>query len=327
MLKNKVILVTGAEGFIGSHLVEALRDLGANVRALCLYNSFSHYGWLETINQEGLDIRMGDVRDASNMRTLMQNVDIVFHLAALIAIPYSYLAPEAYIETNIKGTLNVLNAARETGAQVIITSTSEVYGTAKFVPITEEHPLQGQSPYAATKIGADQLALSFQKSFDMNVSLVRPFNTFGPRQSARAVIPTIISQIAAGKREIKLGDMTTTRDFNFVEDTAQGFMAVAKCKKAKGEVVNLATNSEYTIAETAALIAKIMGVKIEILTDNQRMRPAASEVERLWGCNAKAKALTGWSPQVPFDKGLEKTVEWFMQPQNLAHYKPEIYNV
>lgn len=300
-LKGKKILVTGADGFIGSHLTEELVRRGHDVRAFVYYNSFNSWGWLDTSDSEirkSLDVFAGDVRDPHGVKTAMKGCDAVLHLAALIAIPYSYHSPDAYVDTNIKGTLNILQAARELGvSKVIHTSTSEVYGTARFVPITEEHPLQGQSPYSATKIGADQLALSFHKSFGTPVTVVRPFNTYGPRQSARAIIPTVITQIASGKRRIKLGALTPTRDFSYVMDTVRGFIAAAESNAGVGEVTNLGSGFEISIGDTARLIAELMGEKVEIETDEQRFRPSKSEVERLLADTTRARTLFGWEPK------------------------------
>jgi len=332
---SKTILVTGADGFIGSHLTEALVKRGYNVRAFVYYNSFNSWGWLDQVDKEikdNLDIFSGDIRDPYGVKQAMKGCDAVLHLAALIAIPYSYHSPDTYIDTNVKGTLNVLQAAKELGVgRVIHTSTSEVYGTAKFVPITEEHPLQGQSPYSASKIGADQLAYSFYASFKLPVVIVRPFNTYGPRQSARAVIPTIITQIASGQRKIKLGAVSPTRDFNYVQDTVAGFIAALESTGAHGEVVNLGSNFEVSIGDTAQLIAEAMNTEIEIVTDEIRLRPENSEVERLWASNTKAKQLFGWVPNYAgregFRRGLTETAEWFSNPVNLSHYKANIYNV
>lgn len=329
------ILVTGADGFIGSHLTEQLVRQGHDVRAFVYYNSFGHRGWLDSSPadiQDALDYFAGDVRDPYGVKTAMQGCDAVLHLAALIGIPYSYHSPDAYVDTNIKGTLNVVQAARELGVhRVVHTSTSEVYGTAKYVPIDEDHPLQGQSPYSATKIGADQIALSFHKSFGTPISVVRPFNTFGPRQSARAVIPTIITQIANGERRIKLGSLHPTRDFNYVSDTVRGFLAALQSERALGEVINIGSNYEISIGATAALIAEVMDAKIEIFTDDQRLRPDASEVERLWAANAKAKILLDWSPAYAgldgLRRALRETIDWFVEPDNLRHYKHGIYNI
>jgi len=334
-LRDKKILVTGADGFIGSHLVEGLVDKGYQVRAFVFYNSFNSWGWLDTFLKEKLDkidIFSGDIRDPHGVKAAMKGCDVVFHLAALIAIPYSYHSPDTYVDTNVKGTLNVVQAARELGvARVVHTSTSEVYGTAKSVPISEEHPLQGQSPYSATKIGADQVAMSFYNAFDTPVSIVRPFNTYGPRQSARAVIPTVITQIASGMRKIKLGALHPTRDFSYIKDTVSGFIAVEESEKSVGEVINIGSNFEISIGETANLIAKVMGANIEIESDEARLRPDKSEVERLWADNSKAKNLTGWEPLYAgkdgLKRGLAETVEWFINSENLKKYKADIYNV
>ncbi len=329
------ILVTGSEGFIGSHLVEALVKQGHSVRAFVLYNSFNSWGWLEQLPPEILDaieVFTGDIRDPFGVKKAMLDCDAVMHLAALIAIPYSYHSPDTYVDTNIKGTLHVVQAARELGIQKVIhTSTSEVYGTARFVPITEEHPLQGQSPYSATKIAADQLALSYYYAFGTPVCVMRPFNTYGPRQSARAVIPTIITQIAAGKSQLKLGALHPTRDFNYVQDTVSGFIAMLHSDKAVGEVINIGSNYEISIGETAQLIAEVMGSSISIETDNVRLRPENSEVERLWADNQKAQRLLNWKPSYGaregFKRGLQETVEWFTNADNLKRYKADIYNI
>ena len=334
-LKNKKILVTGAGGFIGSHLTEALVRRGCFVRAFVLYNSFNSWEWLEQSPQDvkdNLEIFSGDIRDPYGVRKALQDCDVVFHLAALIAIPYSYHSPDTYVDTNIKGTLNVLQAARELALEKVVhTSTSEVYGTAQFVPITESHPLQGQSPYSATKIAADQLAMSFYHSFDTPVSIVRPFNTYGPRQSARAVIPTVITQIAAGLRDIKLGALHPTRDFNYIKDTVEGFIAAAQSAEAVGEVINLGSNYEISVVDTVHLIAGIMGKEVTIKTENNRIRPEKSEVERLWADNTKAKKLLGWHPNYGgvdgLKKGLAETIDWFQNPDNLKNYKEGIYNI
>jgi NAD dependent epimerase/dehydratase len=334
-LKNAKILVTGADGFIGSHLAEELVRRGAEVRAFVLYNSFNSWGWLDHAAPEikrGLEIFAGDVRDPHGVRQAMQGCDIVFHLAALISIPYSYHSPDTYIDTNVKGTLNMVQAARELGvSKVVHTSTSEVYGTARFVPITEAHPLQGQSPYAASKIGADQIAMSFYHAFATPVSIIRPFNTYGPRQSARGVIPTIITQIASGARKIKLGSLHPTRDFNYVKDSVNGFIAVADSDRTIGEVINIGSNYEISIGDTARLIAGIMQVDLEIESDAQRIRPENSEVERLWADNRKAEKLTGWVPAYGgvdgLRRGLEETVDWFTDPEHLRQYKPGEYNI
>ena len=328
-------LVTGADGFIGSHLTEELVRQGHTVRAFVLYNSFNSWGWLDQCAQDvkdKIEVFSGDIRDPHGVKAAMTDCDVVLHLAALIAIPYSYHSPDTYVDTNIKGTLNVLQAARELGVKrVVHTSTSEVYGTARFVPITEEHPLQGQSPYSATKIAADQLVYSFYASFGLPVVIARPFNTYGPRQSARAVIPTIITQIAKGQRQIKLGAVSPTRDFNFVQDTVAGFIAILNSDQGLGEVVNLGSNFEISIGETARLIAEVMNAEIEILTDEVRLRPENSEVERLWAGNAKAKELFGWQPEYGgregFKRGLAETAVWFTKPDNLRAYKTDIYNL
>ncbi|ACF42848.1 NAD-dependent 4,6-dehydratase LegB [Pelodictyon phaeoclathratiforme] len=329
------VLITGADGFIGSHLTEALVRQGYNVRAFVFYNSFNSWGWLDqcaTDIKGKFEVFAGDIRDPHGVKEAMKGCDVVLHLAALIAIPYSYHSPYTYVDTNIKGTLNVLQAARELGVKKIVhTSTSEVYGTARFVPITEEHPLQGQSPYSATKIAADQLAYSFFASFGLPVIIARPFNTYGPRQSARAVIPTIITQIANGNRQIKLGAVRPTRDFNYVQDTVAGFIAAMKSNQGLGEVVNFGSNFEISIGDTVQLIAEVMNTKIEIITDEDRLRPANSEVERLWADNSKASQLFGWEPSYGgregFKRGLAETAEWFLNPTNLASYKSDIYNL
>ncbi len=334
-LSNKKILVTGADGFIGSHLTEELVRRGFDVRAFVYYNSFNSWGWLDKADKkitDNLDVFSGDIRDPFGVRKAMEGCDVVLHLAALIAIPYSYHSPATYVDTNVNGTLNVVQAARDLGVEKVVhTSTSEVYGTAQFVPITEEHPLQGQSPYSASKIGADQIAMSFQASFDTPVATIRPFNTYGPRQSARAVIPTIITQIAAGARSIKLGALHPTRDFNYVADTVAGFIAVAECDKTVGEVINVGSNFEISIGDTAALIGELMGVDLEITTDDVRLRPAKSEVERLWADNSKAKSLMGLHQNFAgvegLRRGLEETIAWFRNPENLQAYKAGIYNL
>ena len=334
-MNNNKVLVTGADGFIGSHLTEELIRQGYDVRAFVYYNSFNSWGWLDQSSKEikkELDVFAGDIRDPYGVKEAMKGCSHVLNLAALIAIPYSYHSPDTYVDTNIKGTLNVVQAARELNVEKVVhTSTSEVYGTALYVPIDEDHPLQGQSPYSASKIGADQMALSFYKSFDTPVSIIRPFNTYGPRQSARAVIPTIIGQLAAGNTTIKLGAISPTRDFNFVKDTVNGFISVMNSDKSNGEVINIGSNYEVSIGETAEMIADIMGVKLTIETDEQRLRPDKSEVERLWADNQKAKELLGWQPQYGgkegFRKGLEETIEWFTDPRNLASYKTDVYNI
>ncbi len=329
------VLVTGADGFIGSHLVEALVAKGFDVRAFVFYNSFNSWGWLDHAPKtvrDALDVFAGDIRDPHGVKAAMKGCDAVLHLAALIAIPFSYHSPDSYVDTNVKGTLNVLQAARELGTKrVVHTSTSEVYGTARFVPITEEHPLQGQSPYSASKIGADQLAFAFHASFGLPVVIARPFNTYGPRQSARAVIPTIITQIAAGAREIKLGATSPTRDFSFVEDTCAAFIAVLESAAGAGEVVNFGANFEISVGETASLIAEVMGRDIRVVTDAARLRPRESEVERLWSDNAKASRLFGWRPAYAgregFKRGLARTAEWFADPKNLGAYRADRYNI
>lgn len=323
------VLVTGADGFIGSHLTELLLAEGHQVRALAQYNSFNYWGWLEDIESTGrLEVVTGDVRDPNYCREICKGIDVVFHLAALIAIPYSYVAPDSYIDTNVKGTLNICQAARDCGVnRILVTSTSEVYGTARYVPIDEKHPLQPQSPYSASKIGADAIAMSFYNAFKLPITIVRPFNTYGPRQSARAVIPTIISQIAGGMKEIKLGDLSPTRDFNYVADTCRGFIELAKCDKAIGETVNIGSNFEISIKDTLDLIKDIMHSDVRFITDEQRIRPGNSEVFRLWCDNSKIRELTGFEPKYGIREGLEKTVEWFTKPENLAKYKPGLYNV
>jgi len=333
-LKGKKILVTGACGFIGSHLVERLLEMGCDVRAFVFYNSFNSWGWLDTLPKEKierLNIFTGDIRDPHGVKTAMKDCDAVLHLAALIGIPYSYHSPDTYVETNVKGTLNIVQAARELDVEKVIhTSTSEVYGTARFVPINEEHPLQGQSPYSASKIGADQIALSFYYSFGTPVTIVRPFNTYGPRQSARAVIPTIISQIANGSRLIKLGSQHPTRDFSYVADTVNGFIAALESDAGTGELINLGSNFEISIGETAQLIAEVMGADIEIETDEVRLRPVKSEVHRLWADNSKATRLLGWKPlyagKEGLCRGLGETISWFEDSKNLIRYKHLQYN-
>jgi|TARA_B110000971_G_scaffold216670_1_gene252083 NAD dependent epimerase/dehydratase len=334
-MKNTKILVTGADGFIGSHLIESLVRQGHEVRAFTLYNSFNSWGWLDHCESDvkgKFEVFSGDIRDPHGIKEAMKGCDVVLHLAALIAIPYSYHSPDTYVDTNIRGTLNVLQAARDLGIKrVVHTSTSEVYGTARFTPITEEHPLQGQSPYSATKIAADQLAYSFYTSFDLPVVIARPFNTYGPRQSSRAVIPAIITQIASGHRQIKLGAVSPTRDFSFVQDTVDAFIATMDSDVGLGEVVNFGSNFEISIGDTAQLIAETMNAEIEIITDEARLRPEKSEVERLWADNKKAKQLFGWEPSYAgrkgFRRGLSKTVEWFTQSKNLGSYKADIYNI
>jgi len=328
-LENKKILVTGADGFIGSHLTEMLVKRGAKVKALSYYNSFNYWGWLEDVEcKNDIEIISGDVRDPHFCKTITKNVDIIFHLAALIAIPYSYVAPDSYVDTNVKGTLNICQSALENNCERIIhTSTSEVYGTAQYVPIDEKHPKQAQSPYSASKIGADAMAISFYNAFNLPVTIARPFNTYGPRQSARAIIPTIISQIASGMKEIKLGDLTPTRDFNFVKDTCRGFIALAECDETIGKEINISSNFEISMADTLNLIREIMQSDVKFISDEQRIRPANSEVFRLWGDNKLINSLTGFEPQYNIRQGLEITCEWFTDSGNLKKYKTTIYNV
>ena len=325
----KNVLVTGADGFIGSHLTELLVKQGHQVKALSQYNSFNYWGWLEDIDcLKDVEVLNGDVRDPHYCKHITKGVDTVYHLAALIAIPYSYVAPDSYVDTNIKGTLNICQAALENGVgRIIHTSTSEVYGTAQYVPIDEKHPLQPQSPYSASKIGADAMAMSFFNAFDLPLTIARPFNTYGPRQSARAVIPTIITQIAAGKKQIKLGDVSPTRDFNYVADTCRGFLQLAHSEKAVGQTVNIGSNYEITVGDTLNLIKEIMGSDVEFITEEQRIRPGKSEVHRLWCDNTRIRELTGFEPEHSIRKGLEATIEWFTKPGNLAKYKADIYNV
>ncbi|WP_113867614.1 NAD-dependent 4,6-dehydratase LegB [Paraliobacillus ryukyuensis] len=335
VINLKKVLITGADGFIGSHLTEALVKQGYQVKAFVQYNSFNTWGWLDQSPKELLDhveIFSGDIRDPYGVKTAMNDCEGVLHLASLIAIPYSYHSPDTYIDTNVKGTLNVLQAAKELNVKKVVhTSTSEVYGTARYVPIDESHPLQGQSPYSASKIGADQLAMSFYSSFNTPVAIIRPFNTYGPRQSARAVIPTIITQIASGKETIKLGAIHPTRDFNYVKDTVAGFISILESDKAIGEVINIGSNYEVSIGETVELIAKVMGSNVTIETDDQRIRPEKSEVERLWADNEKAKKLLNWHPEFSgidgFKKGLAETAEWFTNKNNLKRYKVSRYNI
>lgn len=328
-LKGKKVLITGADGFIGSHLTERLVKEGAKVRALSQYNSFNNWGWLEDVDcKNDIEVVCGDVRDPNYVKHISKDIDIIFHLAALIAIPYSYVAPDSYIDTNIKGTLNVCQAALDNKVEkVLVTSTSEVYGTAQYVPIDEKHPKQPQSPYSATKIGADAIAESFYRAFDLPVVIARPFNTYGPRQSARAVIPTIITQIAQGAKQIKLGDLTPTRDFNYVKDTCSGFVALARADNIFGESINIGSNFEISIGDTLNLIKEIMKSDVEFVLDEQRVRPKKSEVNRLWCDNTKIRNLTGFKPQYTIEKGLEETIKWFSNPKNLAKYKSNIYNV
>lgn len=325
---NKV-LVTGADGFIGSHLTQMLAARGMQVRALAQYNSFNNWGWLDDISDKtNIEVVCGDVRDPHFCDTLCKDIDTVFHLAALIAIPYSYQAPDSYVDTNIRGTLNICQAALTNQvSRVIHTSTSEVYGTAQYVPIDEKHPLQPQSPYSASKIAADAMAMSFYNAFGLPLTIARPFNTYGPRQSARAVIPTIISQIASGMKQIQLGDVSPTRDFNYVEDTCRGFIALAESERTIGEIVNIGSNFEISVGDTLNIIKTIMASDVEFVLDEQRLRPEKSEVNRLWCDNAKIKQLTGFAPQVSLEQGLRRTVDWFCQPDNLKKYKTDIYNV
>lgn len=326
--KKEKVLVTGADGFIGSHLTEALLAEGYRVRALCQYNSFNNWGWLEGVSHPDLEIVTGDVRDPNFCRHISEGIDTVYHLAALIAIPYSYVAPDSYVDTNIKGTLNMCQAARDCGVRrIVVTSTSEVYGTAKYVPIDEKHPRQAQSPYSATKIGADAIAMSFYNAFELPVVIARPFNTYGPRQSARAIIPTIITQIANGAREIKVGDLTPTRDFNFVKDTAAGFIALGRAEGIEGREINIATGTEVSMRETLETVARIMGEKVDYVVDPARLRPSGSEVFRLCGDNTLITSLTDWRPRFDLEAGLRETVDWFTKGENLAKYKSGIYNV
>jgi len=328
-LEEKKVLVTGADGFIGSHLVEELLEQGCKVRAFVFYNSFGNWGWLDNIGDEKLskiEIFAGDIRDPNGVRKAMQGIDIVFHLAALIAIPFSYHSPDSYVDTNVKGTLNVLQAARESGTErVVVTSTSEVYGTAKYVPIDEKHPLQGQSPYSASKIGADKMAESFYRSFELPVVIVRPFNTYGPRQSARAVIPTIITQLLSGVTEIKLGSLSPTRDFNFVKDTVAGFLAIAACDAAIGSEINISTQKEVGIGQIAGEIIAQINPRASLICDEMRLRPEMSEVERLLGSNERICSLTNWEPKYTLSTGIQETIRWFEKNQH--HYKPHIYNI
>lgn len=332
------ILITGADGFIGSHLTQALYEqtqnktsplYGAHIKALSLYNSFNSWGWLEDIDcLDSIEVLSGDIRDPHFCKHICKDVHFIFHLAALIAIPYSYVAPDSYIDTNIKGTLNICQSALECGVKRIIhTSTSEVYGTAQYVPIDEKHPLQPQSPYSASKIGADCIAMSFYNAFSLPLTIARPFNTYGPRQSARAVIPTIITQIANGAKSIKLGDTTPTRDFNYVKDTCAGFIALALAQNTLGETINIGSNTEISIHDTLKLIKKLMGSDVEFVTENQRIRPEKSEVFRLWCDNTKIKNLTGFTPNYTLEEGLKETIAWFSNPLNLAKYKSNLYNI
>lgn len=330
-LKDKTVLVTGADGFIGSHLTQRLLEEGCKVKAFVYYNSFNSWGWIDTFPKElknKLEIFSGDIRDPNGVRTAMQGVDVVFHLAALIAIPFSYHSPDSYVDTNVKGTLNVVQAARDLNTKrVLVTSTSEVYGTAQYVPIDERHPRQPQSPYSASKIGADCIAESFYRSFNLPITIVRPFNTFGPRQSARAVIPTIITQLLNGASSLKLGDLTPTRDLLYVKDTVEGFVAIAKCDELVGHDVNIATQSEISVGDLARKLVSQIGSDIKIEEDQQRLRPEKSEVFRLFGSNQKLMQYTNWKPKYTLDAGLKETIEWFRQPQNIAGYKSDIYNL
>ncbi len=324
----KKVLITGADGFIGSHLTEMLLEQGYQVKALSYYNSFNYWGWLDGWKHPNLEILTGDVRDPHFCKHISKEVDTIFHLAALIAIPYSYIAPDCYVDTNIKGTLNICQAAKENNVQrVLVTSTSEVYGTAQYVPIDEKHPKQPQSPYSATKIAADAIAMSFYNAFELPVVIARPFNTYGPRQSARAIIPTIITQIASGKKEILLGDLRPTRDFNYVKDTCKGFIELANCDAAIGQEVNISSNYEISMRDTLELIADIMKADVKFIEDEQRLRPKNSEVFRLWGDNTKINTLTGFSPSYTIEAGLRETVKWFQEKENLRKYKSGIYNV
>ena len=323
------ILITGADGFIGSHLTEMLAGRGYQIKALSQYNSFNNWGWLEEVNcLDEIEVLTGDVRDPHFCKYITKDIDLIFHLAALIAIPYSYIAPDSYVDTNVKGTLNICQAALENDVKrVIHTSTSEVYGTAEYVPIDEKHPLQPQSPYSATKIAADAMAMSFYNSFDLPITIARPFNTYGPRQSARAVIPTIITQIANGEKLIKLGDISPTRDFNYVEDTCRGFVALAECDKTIGQTVNIGSNHEISIADTLNLIKELMSSDVKFVSEKERVRPKKSEVFRLWCDNSQIEKLTGFKPQVDIREGLKRTINWFTNEDNLNRYKSNIYNV
>jgi NAD dependent epimerase/dehydratase len=334
-LRNSRILVTGADGFIGSHLTEQLVRDGHRVRAFVYYNSFNSWGWLDSVEKnvrDSLDVFAGDIRDPFGVKQAMQGCDVVLHLAALIAIPYSYHSPATYIATNVTGTLNVVQAARELGVRKVVhTSTSEVYGTARFVPITEDHPLQGQSPYSASKIGADQIAMSFHSSFGTPVAIIRPFNTYGPRQSARAVLPAVILQLAAGKRTLQLGSLSPTRDFNYISDTVRGFIAIAESDAAIGQVVNIGSSFEISIRDAVKMVADLMSTDVNIETDRERLRPALSEVERLWADNSRARKILQWQPEFAgrdgLRRGLAQTIDWFTRPENLGRYKPDIYNL
>lgn len=325
----KNVLVTGADGFIGSHLTEMLYSQGYKVKALSQYNSFNNWGWLEKVNcKEKIEILTGDIRDYNYCKSITKNTDIIFHLAALIAIPFSYIAPDSYLETNVRGTLNICQASKENKiSRLIHTSTSEVYGTAKYVPIDESHPLQPQSPYSATKVAADALAMSFFHSFNLPLTIARPFNTYGPRQSARAVIPTIITQIASGKKKIKLGDTSPTRDFNYVEDCCRALILIAENNKTIGETINIGSNSEISILNTLKLIKELMSSDVSFINDEERLRPKKSEVFRLWCDNKKIQQLVGYEPKFSIKDGLKETIDWITKPENLKIYKSEIYNV
>jgi NAD dependent epimerase/dehydratase len=328
-INSKRVLVTGADGFIGSHLVEMLLKKGVRVKALSLYNSFNSWGWLDDFsNIKDIHVVTGDVRDAHFCNSITRDIDVIFNLAALIAIPYSYTAPDSYVDTNIKGTLNLCQAALQNQVDRIIqVSTSEVYGTAQYVPIDEKHPLQAQSPYSATKIGSDAMATSFYNAFTLPVVIARPFNTYGPRQSARAVIPTIISQIASGAQEIMIGNTQPTRDFTYVLDTCRGMIALSECDAAIGQVVNIGSNFEVSVGDVFLMIKRLMNSDVKLVTDQERIRPEKSEVQRLWCDNTKIKNLTGFNPEYKLEEGLERTIEWFTKPENLRKYKTKIYNV
>lgn len=328
---NEKVLVTGADGFIGSHLVERLVQKGLDVRAFVFYNSFNSWGWLDSIDKKilkNIEIYQGDIRDPNSIRDALKDIDIVFHLAALIAIPFSYMSPDSYVDTNIKGTLNVLQASKLLNTKrILVTSTSEVYGSAKYVPIDEKHPLQGQSPYSASKIGADKISESFYRSFNLPISIVRPFNTYGPRQSARAVIPTIITQLLSGEEEIKLGSLSPTRDFTYVKDTIEGFIEIAKSDLTIGEEINIASAKEISIKDLAEELIKQINPNAKIISDDNRFRPEKSEVTRLLGDNTKIKSLTNWRPEYSFKDGIRETIEWFKSCENLSKYKSNIYNI
>ncbi len=328
-MAQDVVLVTGADGFIGSHLTEMLVKRGYKVKALSQYNSFNNWGWLEDLACLGdVEVLSGDIRDPHFCKHMTSDVDVIYHLAALIAIPYSYVAPDSYVDTNVKGTLNICQAALDNGVKrVIHTSTSEVYGSAQYVPIDEQHPLQPQSPYSASKIAADSMAMSFFNAFELPLTVARPFNTYGPRQSARAVIPTIIAQIANGIKEIKLGDVSPTRDFNYVEDTCRGFITLAEHSETVGETINIGSNFEISVGDTLDLIKQIMASDVTFISEQQRIRPEKSEVQRLWCDNSKIKRLTGFEPEFTLEQGLRSTVDWFSNPDNLKKYKANIYNV